>query len=117
MLFLFLRDLLHLPRKPTSGQLFHHLLHLFKLLQEVIDRIHVISAARRDCIGATLYLAGYDAKTGELLSDTTPCSMCRRQIINAGIEKVVIRDTPTEYRVVDVQREWVEEDDSLPCGC
>jgi len=31
-----------------------------------------------------------------------------------GIKKIVIRDTPTEYRVVDVQKEWVEEDDSLP---
>ena len=40
--------------------------------------------------------------------------MCRRLIINAGIAKVVIRDTPTQSRVVDVQKEWVEEDDSLP---
>ena len=30
------------------------------------------------------------------------------------ISRIVIRDTPTEYRVVDVQKEWVEEDDSLP---
>ena len=42
--------------------------------------------------------------------------MCRRLIINAGIAKVVIRDTPTAYRVVDVQREWVEEDDSIPAN-
>ena len=40
--------------------------------------------------------------------------MCRRLIINAGIEKVVIRNTPTEHRVVDVQRAWIDEDDSLP---
>ena len=39
---------------------------------------------------------------------------CRRLIINAGIRRLVIRDSPTEYRVVDVQKEWVEEDDSLP---
>ena len=41
--------------------------------------------------------------------------MCRRLIINAGIRRVVIRDTPTEYRVVEVS-DWVEEDDSLPPG-
>ena len=52
--------------------------------------------------------------TGELIPNSTSCSMCRRLIINAGIAKVVIRDTPTQYRVVDVQKEWVEEDDSLP---
>jgi dCMP deaminase len=38
--------------------------------------------------------------------------MCKRMIINAGIEKVVIRDTATEYRVIDVQ-DWIENDDSL----
>ena len=73
----------------------------------------IISAARRDTVGATLYLAGRDARTGELLGDATSCSMCRRQIINAGLEKVVIRRTPTEFEVIPV-RQWVEEDDSLP---
>ena len=73
----------------------------------------IISAARRDMVGGTLYLAGRDAATGEILSDATSCSMCRRLIINAGLEKVVIRTSPTEYSVVQV-RDWVYEDDSLP---
>lgn len=70
----------------------------------------IISAARRDMVGATLYLVGRNAQTGELLSDATSCSMCRRTVINAGISRVVIRRTPTEYEVVDVQ-DWVNEDD------
>ena len=73
----------------------------------------IISAARRDMVGGTLYLVGKDAVTGEVLSDATSCSMCRRMIINAGLERVIIRSTPTEYTVVEVQQ-WVEEDDSLP---
>ena len=73
----------------------------------------IISAARRDTIGSTLYLAGRDAKTGALLSDATSCAMCRRLIINAGIARVVIRRTPAEYSVVHVE-DWVREDDSLP---
>jgi len=72
----------------------------------------IISAARKDCIGATMYLVGIDAASGELLSDATSCSMCRRTIINAGIEKIVIRRTPTEFDVVMVQ-EWIDNDDSL----
>ena len=72
----------------------------------------IISAARRDMVGGTLYLVGKDAVTGELLSDATSCAMCRRQIINAGLARVIIRNTPTEYTVVDVQQ-WVDEDDSL----
>ncbi len=73
----------------------------------------ILSAARSETIGATLYLAGRDAKTGELLSDATSCSMCRRFIINAGIKRVVIRRTETEYTVVHVE-DWIREDDSLP---
>ena len=73
----------------------------------------IISAARRDMVGGTLYLAGKDASTGEILSDATSCSMCRRLIINAGLEKVVIRTSSTDYTVVQV-RDWVYEDDSLP---
>ena len=71
-----------------------------------------ISAARQDMIGATLYLAGRDAKTGELLHDTTSCSMCRRQIINAGIRKVVARIGESDFTVTDVD-EWILKDDSI----
>ncbi len=70
----------------------------------------IISAARRDMVGGTLYLVGRDARTGELLGDATSCSMCRRQVINAGLEKVVIRRTKTEFDVVYVS-DWVAEDD------
>ena len=72
----------------------------------------IISARRSDMIGATLYLVGKDYKTGELLRDTTSCSMCRRHIINAGIIRVVIRNTETEYTVVNVD-DWVSEDETL----
>ena len=56
---------------------------------------------------------GRDALTGQLLPDATSCSMCRRTIINAGIARVVIRRTETEYTVVDVQ-EWIDNDDTMP---
>lgn len=74
----------------------------------------IISASRRDCVGGTLYLVGRDARTGELLTDATSCAMCRRQVINAGLKYVVIRKTAEDFQVVDVEKEWVEEDDSLP---
>ena len=63
-------------------------------------------------IGATIYLVGRDARTNELLSDAMSCSMCKRQIINAGIEWVVIRQTPTQFRTIPVS-DWVENDDSI----
>ena len=75
----------------------------------------IISAARRDTLGATLYMVCVAPETGELIPGSTSCSMCRRLIINAGIRRVVIRDTARDYRVVEVS-DWVEEDDSLPPG-
>ena len=38
--------------------------------------------------------------------------MCKRQIINAGIETVIVRDTKDEFRVIPVSS-WIEDDDSL----
>lgn len=72
----------------------------------------IISAARRDMIGATLYLVGREVKTGDLVSNANPCSMCKRLIINAGIAEVVVRDTDNTYRVIKVQ-DWVDNDESL----
>ena len=70
----------------------------------------IISASRRDMVGGTLYLVGKNAQTGEILGDATSCAMCRRMVINAGIVRVVIRKTPTEFEIVDVAQ-WVEGDD------
>lgn len=72
----------------------------------------IISASRRDMVGGTLYLVGRDAASGELLEDATSCAMCRRLVINAGLERVVIRRTEKEFDVVEVS-DWVAEDDLL----
>ncbi len=72
----------------------------------------IISASREEMIGSTLYMASVDPKTGELIPDTTSCPMCKRQVINAGIEKVIVRDTPDRYRIIEVA-DWVTDDDSL----
>lgn len=72
----------------------------------------IISAARSEMLGSTLYMSCVNPETGLLIPNSTSCSMCRRLIINAGIEKVVIRDTEDQYSVVFVS-EWVQEDDSL----
>ena len=72
----------------------------------------IISAARSECIGGTIYLAGRDIATGELIPDLLPCPMCRRMIINAGLSKIVIRRTPSTYDILNVQ-DWVFHDDSV----
>jgi dCMP deaminase len=72
----------------------------------------IISAARNEIKDGTLYLVGKDAVTGELVADATPCAMCRKMIINAGLSRIIIRNTKEQYSIVNV-RDWVFNDDSL----
>lgn len=72
----------------------------------------IISASRNELIDSTLYLVGLEANTGEIVANSCCCAMCKRMVINAGIKNVVIRDTDTEYRVIDVN-DWIINDESL----
>ena len=72
----------------------------------------IICASRRDMIGATLYLVGKEVPTGEYVKDAMCCSMCKRLVINAGIEKVIVRDDKERYRVIEVAQ-WIADDESL----
>ncbi len=71
----------------------------------------IIAAPREQMLGATMYIACV-TPDGELLGGTNSCMMCKRTILNAGIATVVVRDTPTVYRVIPVA-DWIEDDDSL----
>ena len=70
----------------------------------------IIAAPREEMLGSTMYLVIVDAKTREVVSSASPCNMCRRLIINAGIEKVVTRISKDDYKVYNVE-DWVKEDD------
>ena len=72
----------------------------------------IIAAARERMLGSVLYMVCVNPKDGTLMSGTSSCMMCKRMIINAGISKVVIRDTKEDFRIVDVE-DWIENDDSL----
>jgi dCMP deaminase len=73
----------------------------------------IIAAARNDMIESTLYLASKDTNTGQLIENANSCSMCKRLIINAGIRAVVIRNSHDTYTIVDVDEQWVNNDESL----
>lgn len=50
----------------------------------------IISASRNDMLGADLYLAGFDVKTGKALEcEAWPCEICLRLIKNAGINRII----------------------------
>ena len=72
----------------------------------------IIAAPRETMLGAALYLACTDPKTGAPIGGTTCCQMCKRLVINAGIERVIVREDAERYTVYIV-RDWVENDYSL----
>ncbi|MBR3249556.1 MAG: cytidine deaminase [Clostridia bacterium] len=72
----------------------------------------IISSKRKDMIGSTLYLVGINKRNGEYIADNYPCTLCKRMIINAGIERVVMRDDKKKYRIEEVQ-DWIDHDDTL----
>jgi len=72
----------------------------------------IISASRRDMLGATLYLCGKEYKTGEYIEGSNPCQMCKRVIINSGLKDIYIRDDKDHYRHIMVD-EYVKNDETL----
>ncbi len=72
----------------------------------------IISAARENMLGSTLYLVGIDAND-EYVKNASSCSMCKRLIINAGIQMVVVRNDKDKFNALDVENEWVVQDESL----
>ena len=72
----------------------------------------IISAARKDMLGSTMYLVGRRKYNNKYEEGAMSCQMCRKMIINAGIKKIIVRVTRSKYIEVDVD-EWIKNDDLL----
>jgi len=72
----------------------------------------MLSAKRQEMMGGTLYLVSYRTDSQEYDEGANSCQMCKKMIINSGIEKVIVRDDDKSYRIIEVA-EWVKNDDLL----
>ena len=63
-------------------------------------------------VDATMYLVGKEFDTGKYIENANSCAMCKRMIINAGIKRVVIRNSKTKFSAIYVE-DWIVNDDSL----
>ncbi len=85
----------------------------YELCRSVHAEANAIIAAPRDqMLGSTLYQTCVSPEDGSIVGGICSCMMCKRMIINAGIARVVFRDTADDYHTVNVQ-EWIDDDDSL----
>lgn len=96
------RDKLNIPRGER-----------YEMCRSVHAEANAIIAAPRDqMLGATLYMCCTDPNTKEVMPHTCSCMMCKRLVLNAGIEKVIVREDSENYTVYTVS-DWIEDDDSL----
>ena len=72
----------------------------------------IISASRENMLGSTLYMCCTSPLDGSIIGNVCSCMMCKRQVINAGISSVIIRETKDTYSIYDLN-DWIENDDSL----
>ncbi len=72
----------------------------------------IIAASRENMLGSTLYMCCTSPEDGSVIGGVCSCMMCKRLVINAGIEKVIIREDADNYTVYNVD-DWIKSDDSL----
>ena len=71
----------------------------------------IIAASREQMQDATMYMCCTDPWTKDVVGSICSCAMCKRLIINAGIEEVVAREDKDNYTIYQVS-DWVRNDDS-----
>ena len=59
----------------------------------------IIAASRENMLGSTLYMCCTSPKDGSIMSRVCSCMMCKKLIINAGIDRVIIREDKENYTV------------------
>lgn len=97
-----MRDKLQIPRGER-----------YELCRSVHSEANAIIAAPRDqMLGAALYMCCTEPKDGSIVAGTCSCLMCKRLVINSGIELVYVREDKLGYTVYRV-KDWIENDDSL----
>lgn len=72
----------------------------------------IIAASRENMLGSTLYMCCTDPIDAHVIGGVCSCMMCKRQVINAGIKEVIVREDAENYTIYNVE-DWIENDDSL----
>ena len=72
----------------------------------------IICASRADMIGSTMFLVGIEVGSGNYVESANSCSMCKRMLINSGIDNLYVRDSKNEYRLIGIS-DRVEDDESI----
>ena len=72
----------------------------------------IIAASRENMLGSTMYMCCTDPKTGDVVGGICSCAMCKRLVINAGIETIITREDKDNFTIHCV-KDWIVNDESL----
>ena len=74
----------------------------------------IIHASRLEMVGGDLYLVGFSVEDGSYVSNSEPCKLCKRMIINSGIARVYVRRGPGKEDIVEfLVEDWIQNEESL----
>lgn len=83
--------------------------HQYELCRAVhAEQNAIISASRLDMLKSTLYLVGMHARDEKIIYNAGPCQICKRIIINAGIDNIVIQASKKRIRKIKIREEWIK---------
>lgn len=68
-----------------------------------------LSAGRKNCMGANIYLTGLEF---DKYAKAECCIMCKRILINSGIDKVFYRIDHDNFEELNV-KDWIENDEGV----
>lgn len=72
----------------------------------------IIHAPRSEMNGGKMFIVGLSFSDGTVVENAEPCKMCKKAIINAGIENVYILGDGNEIREINVSN-WIECEDEV----
>lgn len=72
----------------------------------------LLSASRRETLAADIYLVGKSVVNDSFIMNTEPCSLCKKLIINSGIENVHIRNSKKNNKIIKVEN-WIENEENI----
>ncbi|HAA05822.1 MAG TPA: cytidine deaminase [Syntrophobacteraceae bacterium] len=74
----------------------------------------IIHASRLEMVGGDLYLVGFSVEDGSYVSNSEPCKLCKRMIINSGLARVYVRRGPAKEDIVEfLVDDWIQNEESL----
>lgn len=70
----------------------------------------IICCSKTEMIDSTMYIVGIDAETNKKIYFGEPCKICKRLIINSGINEVKVYEGKNKIKIIPVENFIINEE-------